>query len=92
MRHVVCSTARSHADTSPGRSDMQRVLRIIMPFVAAMLAVLDAIDFVAAVQEGRIGRAVWKAFMVLLLLFVAYMLYETGRRIKPEGELRLARK
>ncbi len=65
---------------------MQRVLRIIMPFVAAMLAVMDAIDLVVAVQEGRIGRAVWKAFMVLLLLFVAYMLYETGKRIKPEGQ------
>ncbi len=65
---------------------MQRVLRIIMPFVAAALAVMDAIDLVNAVQDGRIGRAIWKGFMVLLLLFVAYMLFETGRRIKPEGQ------
>jgi hypothetical protein len=65
---------------------MQRILRLIMPFVAAGLSVWAAYDLVIAVQDGRMGRAAFKVVGVLVWLFAAYLMYDTGKRIKPDGK------
>lgn len=78
--------AHSRADILHGRFEMQRLLRMIMPFVAAGLSVWAGYDLVIAVQDGRMGRAVFKGVGVLVWLFAAYLMYDTGKRIEPDGK------
>ena len=65
---------------------MKRVFRTIMPLLPTALAVLAVIDAVTAFQNGRIGRGAFKVFSSLMWLFLAYMLYETNKRIPTDDK------
>ena len=65
---------------------MMRVFRTIIPFLPAALAVLAVIDALTAFQSGRIGRGAFKVFSSLVWLFIAYMLFETNKRIPTDGK------
>jgi len=65
---------------------MKRVFRTIMPLLPAALAVLAVIDGVTAFQSGRIGRGAFKVLSFLVWLFIAYMLYETNKRIPTDDK------
>ncbi len=51
----------------------------LLPLVLSALAVMDA---ATAFHAGRTGRGAFKVVSVLVWLFVAYMLYETNKRIQ----------
>ncbi len=55
-----------------------------MPILPVVLAVLAVIDAVTAFQTGRVGRGAFKVVSVLVWLFIAYMLYETSKRIPSD--------
>ena len=65
---------------------MKRVFRAIMPLLPTALAVLAVIDAVTAFQSGRIGRGAFNVVSVLVWLFIAYMLYETNKRIPTDDK------
>jgi len=50
------------------------------------MSVLAVIDAVTAFQAGRTGRGASKVFSVLVWLFIAYMLYETNKRIPTDDK------
>ena len=45
-----------------------------------------AIDAVTAFQTDRMGRGAFKVVSVLVWLFIAYMLYETNKRIPTDDK------
>ena len=57
-----------------------------MPIVPLALVVLAAIDAVTAFESGRLGRGAFKAISGLVWLFIAYMLYETNKRIPTDDQ------
>jgi hypothetical protein len=59
---------------------------MIMPILPAALAVIAVIDAVTAFQGGRIGRGAFNVVSVLVWLFIAYMLYETNKRIPTDDK------
>ncbi|WP_309669802.1 hypothetical protein [Gemmatimonas sp.] len=63
---------------------MKRLFRTLMPLLPIGLAVLAIIDAVTAFQTQRIGRGAFKVVSVLVWLFIAYMLYETNKRIPAD--------
>ena len=65
---------------------MMRGFRTMMPLLPAALAVLAVIDAFTAFQGGRIGRGAFKVFSSLMWLFIAYMLYETNKRIPTDDK------
>jgi hypothetical protein len=52
-----------------------------MPFVAVGVAVWNIVDLVTAVQNDRIGRAVWQGVKALIFIGLAVLMYDTGKRI-----------
>lgn len=65
---------------------MKRLLRAAMPLLPMVLSVLALIEAVSAFQGGRTGRGAFKVVSVLVWLFVAYMLYETNKRIPTDDK------
>ncbi len=63
---------------------MKRLFRAAMPILPLVMSVLAGVDAVAAFQTGRTGRGAFKIVSVLVWLFVAYMLYETNKRIPTD--------
>jgi hypothetical protein len=63
---------------------MKRLFRALMPILPIGLAVLAVIDAVTAFQTERMGRGAFKVVSVLVWLFIAYMLYETNKRIPSD--------
>jgi len=63
---------------------MARLLRAGMPLLPIVMSVLAVIDAATAFQTGRTGRGAFKVVSVLVWLFVAYMLYETNKRIPAD--------
>lgn len=63
---------------------MKRVFRALMPLLPIGLAVLAVMDAVTAFQSDRMGRGAFKVVSVLVWLFIAYMLYETNKRIPTD--------
>lgn len=55
-------------------------MRKFAPVLPLLLTVWCAYDAVMAVQQGRIGKAVWEGVKALLFLGVAYLMYDTGKR------------
>lgn len=65
---------------------MKRLFRALMPLLPIGLAVLAAIDAVTAFQSERMGRGAFKVVSVLVWLFIAYMLFETNKRIPTDDK------
>ena len=65
---------------------MARWMRRLSPFMALALSVLEVIDAVAAFGDDRLGRGAFKAFSGMMWLFLAYMLYETSKRIPTDSK------
>lgn len=63
---------------------MKRVFRALMPLLPIGLAVLAVMDAVTAFQSERMGRGAFKVVSVLVWLFIAFMLYETNKRIPTD--------
>ncbi|QJR35007.1 hypothetical protein [Gemmatimonas groenlandica] len=63
---------------------MKRLFRTLMPLLPIGLAILAGIDAVTAFQTERTGRGAFKVLSVLVWLFIAYMLYETNKRIPTD--------
>jgi hypothetical protein len=49
-----------------------------------LMSIWCAYDAVSAGQGGRTGKAVWEGVKALLLLGVAYLIHDTGKRF-PEA-------
>ncbi len=54
-----------------------------MMLALSVLAVIDAVD---AFGDGRFGRGAFKAFSGVAWLFIAYMLYESAKRIPTDSK------
>ncbi len=65
---------------------MKRLFRALMPLLPIGLAVLAVIDAVTAFQSERMGRGAFKVVSVLVWLFIAYMLFETNKRIPTDDK------
>ena len=59
---------------------MNGFTRRLAPVLPLLMSIWCAYDAVIAVQGGRTGKAVWEAIKALLMLGVAYLIHDTGKR------------
>jgi uncharacterized membrane protein SpoIIM required for sporulation len=59
---------------------MNQAKKMLAPLLAGGAAVWSAWNLVHAVQDGRVLRAVFEGMLTVVLLAVAWMMIETGKR------------
>jgi lipopolysaccharide export LptBFGC system permease protein LptF len=64
---------------------ISRWIRKCVPILPLAMSVLALIDAVAAFDSGRLGRGAFKAFSGVAWLFIAYMAYESYKRVLTDS-------
>ena len=73
--------ASLHADTLREQFDMNGFVRRLAPILPLSLTIWCGYDAVIAMQQGRTGGAIWEAAKALIFVGVAFLIYDTGKRI-----------